>query len=60
MSDLVAFALHHPLGCALAVAIVVVVIAALRPERARVLDTVLAAAEGRPFEDLGLPFPRPK
>lgn len=27
-------------------------------ERARLLDTVLAAAEGRHFEDLGLPFPR--
>ena len=28
------------------------------PEQERLLDTVLAAAEGRPFELLGLPFPR--
>jgi hypothetical protein len=28
-------------------------------ERARLLDIVLAAGEGRPFPDLGLPFPRP-
>jgi hypothetical protein len=27
-------------------------------EQERLLDTVLAAAEGRPFEPLGLPFPR--
>jgi hypothetical protein len=27
-------------------------------EEERLLDTVLAAAEGRPFPDLGLPFPR--
>jgi hypothetical protein len=27
-------------------------------EAKRVLDVVLAAAEGREFEDLGLPFPR--
>lgn len=26
-------------------------------EQERLLDTVLAAAEGRPFEPLGLPFP---
>lgn len=27
-------------------------------EETRLLDIVLAAAEGRPFRDLGLPFPR--
>lgn len=27
-------------------------------ENVRLLDTVLAAAEGRDFEPLGLPFPR--
>ena len=27
-------------------------------EQERLLDTVLAAAEGRPFDLLGLPFPR--
>jgi hypothetical protein len=27
-------------------------------EAARLLDTVMAAAEGRPFTPLGLPFPR--
>jgi hypothetical protein len=38
--------------------------AAINPEAAsdaeldRVLDIVFAAAEGRPFPDLGLPFPR--
>jgi len=29
-------------------------------EAARLLDTVLDAAEGRPFTPLGLPFPRPE
>lgn len=28
-------------------------------ELARLLDTILAAGEGEPFDDLGLPFPRP-
>lgn len=29
-------------------------------EQVRLLDTVLAAGEGRPFVPLGLPFPRPE